>query len=280
MSLLRGYDSAYPVQDPPVWDVCLFYMGGTVSDPDPTPHGWSDAEIMAQPVTYLDPTWVVRLNPALDTADQGLLDAAVVCQWLRAHNVPAGSLMTLDTETLVLPQYVAAFDHGIVAGGYKCKNYGSIAYVTSNPLTSGGRHSADWRDIPNLDPAAGVVATQFANATQLGTGYDASVYESGLSLWRKPTLAPPPPPVTVALPLVTEGQSGHAVAAVQVLCGLLGHFPANSGTMEHPDGQFGSGTLAAVQAVQEDAHRTFPAVTTEGEVGVQTWGIFLTGKPE
>lgn len=274
-SFWRGYDSAFPIPNPPAWEVALVYIGGTGL----TPHVWDDEEIAAQPVRYINPTWVCRMDAALDTSMQGDADAASVVGWLKAHGAPAGSLCTLDTETLVLPAYIAAFDRRITANGFQCMNYGSLSYVTQNPLTSGGRFSADWRDIPLIDPGHGIVSTQYADATQLGKPYDASLYDAGLALMPKPGAPVQSTPSTTeaivnALPEIAEG-AGMPPAApdpnVKTVQGLLlarGLSVGPSGL----DGRFGAATRAAVVAFQ-----TAHGLAEDGIVGTaETWpGLLL-----
>lgn len=276
-SLLRGYDSAFPVADPPPWEVCLFYIGGTGL----TPHVWTDAEIQRQAAKYGAPAWVCRMNPAADTAIQGTADAQVAIGWLSTH-VPKGSVIVLDTETLVLPAYVTAFDRAIVAAGYVCLNYGSLSYVTRNPLTSAGRFSADWRDIPLIDAGSEIHATQYADAAQLGKDYDASLYSASLPLYEihaTPSPAPGPVPsrtetIVKELPEIAEG-AGMLPAApdpnVKTVQGLLlarGFSVGPAGL----DGRFGADTRAAVVAFQK-TH----GLMEDGIVGIdQTWpGLLL-----
>lgn len=112
--------------------------------------------------------------------------------------------------------------------------------------------------------------------TVLGGGLDVDVLEvQGASpdwgQWPRPGIKPPPPPpppatvsVTVTDPVLKEGASGHAVRRAQGLCLAAGHNVA-------VDGVFGGVTLAAVRAVQANAH-----ISVDGIVGHDTWAALYT----
>jgi hypothetical protein len=168
------YDAAYPPAAPPKWPVVAGYIGGD------TPHVWTDAEWDAQPAQYRLPIFV---HTGPDDASAGDSDAKLIVGWLGQHQVPAGSSVVIDTETNTYTGYLTAMDTAVSAAGYKLVNYGSLNFVVSNPLTSGGRWTADWTGIEHIDDLTGVVATQWASATQLGTAYDASVCDDEMPLW-------------------------------------------------------------------------------------------------
>ncbi len=168
------YDAAYPPADPPNWPAVAGYIGGD------TPHVWTDAEWAAQPAQYRLPIFV---HTGADDAAAGTADGKQMVTWLQAHMVPAGSSVVIDTETASYTAYLNAMDATITSAGYRLVNYGSLDDILKNPLTSGGRWTADWTGVQHVDDVAGVVATQWADATQLGTGYDASLCEDDMELW-------------------------------------------------------------------------------------------------
>ncbi len=168
------YDAAYPPADPPAWPAVAGYIGGD------TPHVWTDAEWSAQPAQYRLPIFV---HTGADDEGAGSADGQQIVAWLKAHDVPAGSSVAIDTETANYSAYLQAMDATVSAAGYKLVNYGSLDYILKNPLTSGGRWTADWTGVQHVDDVAGVVATQWADATQLGTSYDASLCEDDMALW-------------------------------------------------------------------------------------------------
>jgi hypothetical protein len=91
--------------------------------------------------------------------------------------------VVIDTETGNYSGYLTAMDKAVTGAGYKLVNYGSLDDILKNPLTSGGRWTADWTGVQHIDDVAGVVATQWADAAQLGTSYDASLCDDDMPLW-------------------------------------------------------------------------------------------------
>jgi hypothetical protein len=168
------YDAAYPPADPPSWPVVAGYIGGD------TPHVWTDAEWDAQPAQYRLPIFV---HTGPDDQAAGSTDAAHILSWLDGHQVPAGSSVVIDTETANYSGYLTAMDKLITDAGYKLVNYGSLDDILKNPVTSGGRWTADWTGAAHIDAAPHVVATQWADAKQLGTSYDASLCDDDMPLW-------------------------------------------------------------------------------------------------
>lgn len=168
------YDAAYPPADPPKWPAVAGYIGGD------TPHVWTDAEWDAQPAQYRLPIFV---HTGADDPKAGDSDGKLIVAWLDGHKVPLGSSAVIDTETSTYSAYLSAMDSVVTAASYKLVNYGSLNYVLKNTLTSGGRWTADWTGVQHIDDVTGVVATQWADATQLGTDYDASLCENSMPLW-------------------------------------------------------------------------------------------------
>lgn len=166
-------DYAFPLNPPPVaTDIVLVYVGGD------TPHPWSDSEMDAQPARYRWPTWV-RSNP--NGATEGAIEAAEMITWLHSHNVPQGCSIILDLESAADTAYVNAFDHAIVAAGYKTTKYGSSGSIFNNPKTSGGTFVADPTGTPHMYGVGDTVATQYEFTGQ----YDLSMVEdqTALQLW-------------------------------------------------------------------------------------------------
>lgn len=175
MTFRLGYDSSTPPRTPPRWAVVGFYVGGW------TPHVWTADELRAQDAQWAAPLWVAQ--PTSDAA-AARTDAPEAFRQLATLGVPKGITIWLDTETWKVPEYVAEFDRLALAEGYKAGNYASLTALLGNGLPSGGRWSADWNDIRHLDNVPGVKATQYADATMLGTDYDGSVWiDTGAHLW-------------------------------------------------------------------------------------------------
>ena len=92
-----------------------------------------------------------------------------------------------------------------------------------------------------------------------------------------PALTPGPAPqyCTVCLPLLKRGSAGTAVESAQL---LLIHRGYNCGGRKNllgrelPDGDFGPATEQSVKAFQ-----TAQALTSDGEIGPETWTALLTG---
>lgn len=182
---IRGYDSAFPVAKPPPWDFACPYIGGN------TPHVWDDSEIAKQPARFLLPIFV---HTGQDTEAAGAHDGAEIVAWMDSHKAPHGCSVAIDTEDVEYEPYLKAVDVEIVKAKYRLINYGSLDFVTKNPLTSGGRWSAHWTDIPKIDPGHNIVITQWADALMLHTDYDGDLALSAVELWdRHP--APPKPVV-------------------------------------------------------------------------------------
>jgi len=128
-------------------------------------------------------------------------------------------------------------------------------------------------DIANPSGPYPLIAEQFANGALWDSDAWSADWLANVSAGSGPAPVPPAPgpaPVEaeVTLPEVQQGDTGPVVGTVQVLCGLRGHFPANSGTPGDPDDDFGPDTDAAVRAVQADA-----GITVDGIVGPQTWPV-------
>ena len=178
----RGYDSSVPVKDAPNWYVCGFYMGGM------TPHIWTDAEIAAITARELNPIYPYI---GVDSAAEAARVASEMLARAIELKLPKGKSLCIDTETNVYNAFLVTLDHMITVGGYSLLNYGSLAYVIQNAPTSGGRWSADWTDVQHIDDGHNIVGTQFASSTQLGTDYDASVFDDSVPFAPNPNFVLP-----------------------------------------------------------------------------------------
>lgn len=179
------YDAARPSKNPPPWWISGFYPGGM------TPTPWNDKQIDDDKARFGLPIfpWVGG-----DTAADGDALGAHVLTWLVARGIPKHVTVCVDTETIVYRSFLLAMDEKVSSNGYLLMNYGSVNYVTHNPLLSGGRWTADWTMAAHLDNVTGERGTQYASAHMLGTDYDASVFEDSVPFWEK--RPPSPPPVT------------------------------------------------------------------------------------
>lgn len=179
MTLRWMYDAAYPPSRPPHWYCAAGYIGGN------TPHVWTPAEWAAQPAPFRLPIFTAdnRVNSPASAA----ADAPVILAKLEELGVPAGVAVALDGETRIFPEYLEELNELLSA--YKLVDYGSLSYVTFNPVTSGGRWAGEWSDrISEGVALAGhenIVAVQWASAEMRKTSWDWSVIEDTLPLWAK-----------------------------------------------------------------------------------------------
>lgn len=198
--LRLGYDSSEPPANPPAWAFNMFYIGGD------TPHVWSLREVMEQPTRYKGPIFV---HTGQDTEEAGKMDSGLILSALTSYGVPKGVTVWIDTETNLYHAYLETINRIVTAEGWTVGNYGSLRFVILNPPTSGGRWSADWRDIQQLDPGHDIRMTQFADAAILGTDYDGDVTDSSAALWdTRPDIEP-----------VWAEQSLHNLAEAAALVG-------------------------------------------------------------
>lgn len=174
------YDASVPPPSPPNWHVAGGYIGGD------TPHVWSREEWRAQPAPYLLPIWTAS-NRA-DTPEAAGQDAWEIISSLELLGVPRGATVAIDTETTVYNVYLQALSDFL--GPWVVMNYGSLSYVTRNPLTTGGRWAAKWTDQVatglELIGVDGIRAVQIASAPMLGRPWDWSLIDPNLPLWPRP----------------------------------------------------------------------------------------------
>jgi hypothetical protein len=183
MALRWMYDAAFPPARPPRWYAVAGYIGGD------TPHVWTRAEWDAQPAPFRLPIWTAdnRVNSPASAA----ADAPLILAKLEELGVPPGVTIALDGETRIFPAYLEELDE--LVRPYWLLDYGSLSFVTSNPLTTGGRWAAEW--VPphgNIGAAVALAghqdinAVQWASAEMRGTAWDWSLIEDGMRLWAAP----------------------------------------------------------------------------------------------
>jgi hypothetical protein len=172
------YDAAVPPARPPHWYAVAGYIGGD------TPHVWTAAEWAAQLAPHRLPIWTAdnRLNSPASAA----ADAPQILAKLEELGVPPGVTVALDGETRIFPAYLEELNE--LVRPYLLMDYGSLSFVTSNPVTSGGRWAADWTDriadgVALLGHQA-IAAVQWADDVARGTPYDWSVIQESVPLWR------------------------------------------------------------------------------------------------
>jgi hypothetical protein len=173
------YDAAYPPAMPPHWYCAAGYIGGD------TPHVWTPEEWHVQHAEFRLPIFTAdnRVNSPASAAE----DAPVILAKLEELGVPPGKSVALDGETRIFPAYLEELDE--LLREYKLIDYGSLSYVTSNPVTSGGVWAAEWTN--NIMDAAGlighmnIVAVQWASDTMRKTPWDWSLIESSVPLWHR-----------------------------------------------------------------------------------------------
>lgn len=237
-----------------------FYIGGD------TPHVWTVAEVFALDSRYALPIWT-RSNPGGDAADDanGIIAALHLLKW------SPGSLVAVDTETAIIPGYVAELDMRISDAGYALVHYASKDAMESYPATKGGRWVADWTGLPHLIP--GSVATQYASATMAHGFWDQSVIDDAAALHEIHPPAVHTIPAAVVqcdLPQLSAGDTGPAVRRLQ---GLLLAWRSDALNGSGMDGQYGPDTAAAVTWFR----RMYGITADPGQVNAETWERLLTG---
>jgi len=260
-STLAMGDSSSPLGDyPELYEAWGFYIGGD------TPHVWSDAEIAGLGHRKRLPIYVCTLS-GRDANDV----AAALINWADDHQLPAGTRVCLETDTLIDLTLVRTVDNRVTKAGFKLTHYGSLSALTAYPATSGGRWDADWTGEQHL--TAGSWATQWASGAMIGKGYDVSECKDLAGLWDPDpdtTPAPAPTSVAVELPELAAGSTGAAVVAAQ---SLLNTRAGSGSTPLALDGVFGPLTTAAVKAFQTTA----TPGDVDGIIGPDTWAKLVIG---
>ena len=260
MTTLEMGDSSTPVVPPANLPVYAVYLLGD------TPHIWTGPEIKALRARWCVPI-CVHDYPA---GDPRALAAQFIAA-LHGQGVPGGSLVALDTESTPMPEYVAAFNDAMTAGGYPLAEYESKGPLGTNPPTSGGRWVADWTGVPHLFP--GSIATQYASSDMIKLPWDASVIDGTVKLWEiHPPVVHVIPQVAVSaeLPELANGDTGPAVKRMQhlILAWNETQLPGSG-----PDGIFGPETLAALRLFQ----RMYGITTGAGSATAETWTRLVAG---
>lgn len=257
---LAMWDASTLPDPQPTTPVAAFYVGGD------TPHVYTDAEVKAIRARYGVPIWT-----GYDFQHDGATEADKVIAWLRARGWKTGTLVAVDTEELVIPDFLAAFNQRITAAGWLVLHYESKSAIAGNPATSGGKWAADWTGIPHLRP--GDTATQYVPDSWLGAPYDLSLIRADARLHE---LNPPVVPhvvytgVAMELPILGIGMTGPAVTRMQH---LLEAWYSGSTGQHGADGIFGPDTLAGLVSFQR-AHNITPAT---GACSGASWERLVEG---
>lgn len=244
----------------PTVPVGAMYAGGD------TPHDVTDAQLAA-----IRARWGVIIWTGYDHANDGAIEAARFIAWLHAHKWTPGTHVAVDTEELVIPGFLTAFNAAVTAAGWLLLHYESKNAIPGNPPTSGGLWAADWTGIPHLRP--GDTATQYVPDKWLGAPYDLSLIKATAPLHE---LNPPVRPhitwvdVAMRLPVLGVGMTGPAVIRMQHL--LEAWYPASTGPAG-ADGILGPATLAALVSFQR-AHGIAPPT---GACNGPTWARLVEG---
>ena len=257
---LPMWDASNLPDPQPTTPVGAFYVGGD------TPHVYTDAQVAAIRARYGLPIWT-----GYDHQHDGAMEAAKVLDWLRSHHWTPGTLVAVDTEALVIPDFLIPFNAAITSAGWKLLHYESKDAIAGNPPTSGGKWAADWTGQPHLRP--GDTATQYIPDAWLGAPYDLSLISADAPLHE---LNPPVvhritwTEVVCKVPVLGIGDQGAAVKRVQHL--LEAWYPGAIGPTG-PDGIFGPATLAGLVSFQR-AHG-LPAAA--GTTDAPTWAKLVEG---
>jgi Putative peptidoglycan binding domain len=257
---LAMWDASTLPDPQPTTPVAAFYVGGD------TPHVYTDTQIKAIRARYGVPIWT-----GYDFQHDGAAEAAKVVEWLHRHGWKGGTLVAVDTEELVIPDFLGPFNTVITQAGWLLLHYESKVAIAGNPPTSGGKWAADWTGIPHLRP--GDTATQYVPDKWLGALYDLSLILASAPLHE---LNPPVvahvtwADVAMRLPVLGVGMTGPAVARMQHL--LEAWYPASTGPGD-ADGIFGPDTLTGLMSFQR-AHGIHPAT---GACDGPTWARLVEG---
>ena len=245
MGDLKFYDAAFkPSPEPTGFDGVAFYIGGD------TPNVWTKEEIDSTSERFRLPIFV-RSDPAQANASQ---DSKTALAYLTMIEAPKHTLVALDSETSIDPNYVAGFYYGMANGGYKTIDYGSVSSVFGNNIPDGYYWGAHWTNRPHIEPG-----TDMTQWEALGA-YDESLALPTLPFWDTAVAVIPPPSV---FPIVKFGEQGLWVRRVQGL--LVANFAQLA-----IDGEFGIITEGAVKAEQHEAN-----LPTSGTVDDPTWSALL-----
>lgn len=154
---------------PKGYSVAQFYIGERTPIRTPTPHIWSKADVNGLPKGIGKYPMFVG-TPAIGAKGDAVTEAIECLEALFQIGCPTGKAVGLDMETAVAPSYMLKFaqvcnHYGVLVWGYM-----SLSVMSKNPRLN-GYDIADFTGTNHLVP--GSHATQWANATQLHTSYDA-----------------------------------------------------------------------------------------------------------
>lgn len=257
---LAMWDASSLPDPQPTTPVAAMYAGGD------TPHDVTDAQLAA-----IRARWMVIIWTGYDHMNDGAIEAAAFIAWLHAHHWTPGTIVAVDTEELIIPDFIAAFNAAVTSAGWLLMDYQSKVAIPSNPPTSGGKWAADWTGIPHLRP--GDTATQYVPDKWLGAPYDLSLIRADVPLHE---INPPVihhiryTDVVVRVPMLGVGDQGPAVTRLQHL--LEAWYPASTGP-GGADGIFGPDTLSALVGFQR-AHGITP---TSGVSDGPSWARLVEG---
>lgn len=114
------------------------YIGGD------TPHTWTPQQWGKFDGVKKLPIWVANLNKP-----DGHADAFACLEALYDLYVPKGTPVAYDVETMIVPLEVQRFRNVMDWAGYMVYLYGSLDYVTKNPVCS-GYWVAEYDDVANF----------------------------------------------------------------------------------------------------------------------------------
>lgn len=167
-------DSAFPAGLKPFprgFKAAQFYIGERTPILTPTPHIWTKDDVNGLPKGIGKYPMFVG-TPAIGKTGDAVTEAMECLEALYQIGCPLNRIVGLDMETAVNGAYVRTF--GQVVNHYKMYVlvYGSAGTVFANPPLN-GYDVAHWTGQDHHYPHAQEHATQWANARQLGTSYDA-----------------------------------------------------------------------------------------------------------
>lgn len=151
MKLVRMTDAAFPPRGelvPKGSQIVAGYIGGN------TPHVWTAKEWASFGKMRKLPIFV------RDQRGNGEEDGLEAVAQLARLNVPKGTTVAYDLETLVYGAMVTAFYNVLRRRGFYVWVYGSADYVLGNPPCS-GYWVADYDNQPEMYPGKHIVAKQY-----------------------------------------------------------------------------------------------------------------------
>jgi hypothetical protein len=155
-ALFRAFDAAYPPQQaPPNCQAVLGYLGGYAT------HTWTLDEWDRFKDYRQAGYWVYNAAWAKDGYGEGVeaCTAARALGWIPfAEN---RRVIGNDMETAVNPAYCRDFQMACNVMGFTSFTYGSIGNILEDGDYGLGIVVANWNDVPQIDPATGVIGDQY-----------------------------------------------------------------------------------------------------------------------